>query len=687
MLRVGVGLALLATAPAMAAVERIEISERTPLAGGTAFGPAGSYEKIRGKAWIALDPALPANARIVDLKLAPRDARGRVLFATDFLLLRPVDAAKRNGALFYDVNNRGGIAALGQINGAAPANNDPTTLADTGNGFFFRRGYTLLWSAWTWDVQPKARPGALVLKPPVATDRGKPIIGKVAYEIVVDAPAETAGYVGQLGLPYPFATPGAPDAVLTERDGPDAPRRPIARAKWRFVPAGDGGPPVEVALDGGFRTGRIYEIVIPSRDPYVVGAGLAGIRDLLSHFKTAPVAGQPPLDRALIFGISQSGRVINTMLFQGLNRDEAGRAAFDGAYSHVPGAGRGSFNQRFGQPTRHFSPLLEQIYFTDAFPFTTAPSRDPATGATASLLDGARAGGPLPKIFFANTSAEYWNRSASLLHTTPDGAADAPIDPSARIYFLAGSQHFVGRSRERAPLTACVNTTNHYPTMRALVARLDDWVQGRSAPPGNAVPSIAAGTLVTPEAYKAAFRVPGLTPPAAPLTPPRLDFGPRFSAGIADTVPPRKGAPYPTRVPAPDADGNDRGGVRQVELEAPLATATGWNLRAPQTGFGWAQGRFDGSFVPFARTEAERAQRGDPRPSLERRYADKADFLVKIRAAAERLVSAGFLLRDDVPAIIAEQSGRWDRILAHDPVDASCRYLFAPEPPPARRPN
>ncbi|MCA3254906.1 MAG: hypothetical protein INF91_04720, partial [Alphaproteobacteria bacterium] len=366
----GITLALVAATPAMAAVERIEVVSRTPLAAGASFGSAGAYEKIRGKAWIALDPALPANARIVDLKLAPRDARGRVLFATDFLLLRPADPKKRNGALFYDVNNRGGIAALGQINGAAPAQNDPTTLADTGNGFFFRRGYTLLWSGWTWDVQPKGRPNALAMKPPVATERGKPITGRVAYEIIVDAPAETAGYVGQLGLPYPFATPGAPDAAMTERDGPDAPRRTVPRANWRFVDTAD-GPPVEVALKGGFRPGRIYEIVVPSRDPYVVGAGLAGIRDLLSHFKTAPVAGQPPLDRALIFGISQSGRVINTMLFNGFNRDELGRPAFDGAYSHVPGAGKGSFNQRFGQPTRHFSPLVEQIYFTDAFPFTT----------------------------------------------------------------------------------------------------------------------------------------------------------------------------------------------------------------------------------------------------------------------------------------------------------------------------
>ena len=665
-------------APAAAVVERIEITERTALAEGHAFGDAGTYEKIRGIAHIALDPNLPANAGIVDLKLAPRDAKGRVLVSTDFLLLRPLDPAKRNGALFYDVNNRGSIAVLGQANGRIPAHNDPTTLADTGNQFFFKRGFTMLWSAWTWDVQPGG-PGdrPFVLHPPIATDHGKTITGRVAYEFVVDRATNTAGYTGRNGLPYAFATPGAPDAVMTERESLTGPRRPIPRSAWSFVGSGPRAP-VEVQMEMGFKTGRIYEIVIPSKDPYVVGTGLAGIRDLLSWFKQQPVAGQPPLDRALIFGISQSGRVIDTMLYLGLNRDEAGRPAFDGAYSQVPGAGKGAFDQRFGVATRHFSPLVEQIYFSDAFPFTTTTTRDPVGGATGSMLDGARKAGPLPKMMFANTSAEYWNRSASLLHITPDGKSDAAIDPEARIYLLAGSQHYVGRSRERAPFVNCVNTTDHYPVERALIVALDAWVRGEGAPPASAVPRIAAGTLVTPEAYKAAFpAIPGLTPPDGPLMPPRLDFGPRYGQGIADLVPPKRGPVYPTRVPAPDADGNDRGGVRQVEIEAPLGTHTGWNLRAPETGFPTTQTRFDGSFVPFARTEAERAATHDPRPSIAARYPTKAAFIARARAAAEREAKAGFLLAEDVDGEVAAQGALYDRIMAHDPADKSCSYLFA----------
>jgi hypothetical protein len=162
------------------------------------------------------------------------------------------------------------------------------------------------------------------------------------------------------------------------------------------------------------------------------------------------------------------------------------------------------------------------------------------------------------------------------------------------------------------------------------------------------------------------------------LREPRLDFGPRFaSEGIADHVPPVQGPPFETRVPAPDADGNDRGGVRLIELQAPLGTHTGWNQRAPDTGFPWATARFDGSFVPFARTEAERRSSDDPRPSIESRYPTRSAFLAKVRMAAKHEVAAGFLLSEDVERAVSENLALYDRIMAHAPEDQSCRYLFA----------
>jgi hypothetical protein len=118
---------LLASSKVQAAVERIEVKERSAFAPGVSFGEAGAYEKIRGVAYFALDPKAAANAAIVDLKLAPRDARGLVLFSSELVLLRP--SSGRPTTMIYDVNNRGGIAMLGQINGRSPLNNDPTRRA------------------------------------------------------------------------------------------------------------------------------------------------------------------------------------------------------------------------------------------------------------------------------------------------------------------------------------------------------------------------------------------------------------------------------------------------------------------------------------------------------------------------------------------------------------------------------
>ena len=132
-------------------------------------------------------------------------------------------------------------------------------------------------------------------------------------------------------------------------------------------------------------------------------------------------------------------------------------------------------------------------------------------------------------------------------------------------------------------------------------------------------------------------------------------------------------------MPAPDADGNDRGGVRLIELEVPLGTHTGWNERDAETGFPWATARFDGSFQPFARTEAERRASGDPRPSLEARYPTRETFIRRLHAAAARQVAAGFLLPEDVDRAVAENLGLYDRILAHGPTDQACTYLYSTE--------
>lgn len=450
-----------------------------------------------------------------------------------------------------------------------------------------RQGFTLLFSAWTWDVAPPS-PGAkpLVFVPPVAHQSGgESITGLVENEFAVNAPQDVAVYAGMRGLTYEPAVQNDPAAILSSRARPGDVAVTVDRASWRFVAPVEPGGPGRVQLDHGFQPGLLYQLIYTAKDPNVTGAGLAGIRDLLAYFRDHSFEGAPVPRKVLIFGISQSGRVIGRMLHDGLDVDETGRLAFDGAYMQVPGAGGSAgFNSRFVQPTRHPSLLEEHDYPSDMFPFTSAPSRDSESGEAGSTLDRARdAHGNLPKLLIANTSTEFWNRDASLIATTPDGRADVAPAANVRIYAFMGAQHYVGRSRVRDPYLNCVSTTDHYLAMQALLVALDRWTNGAAAPPASAYPSLRGGTLVPVDAYRAAFpRGIGLVPPDENLREPRLDFGPRFvGEGIADHVPPVQGRPFETRVPAPDADGNDRGGERLIELQVPLGTHTGWNERAP----------------------------------------------------------------------------------------------------------
>jgi hypothetical protein len=119
------------------------------------------------------------------------------------------------------------------------------------------------------------------------------------------------------------------------------------------------------------------------------------------------------------------------------------------------------------------------------------------------------------------------------------------------------------------------------------------------------------------------------------------------------TIPPTEGAAYPVLVGRVDADGNMLDGVRHPNLAAPLGTYTGWNLRADGYGEG-DQCAGTGSFIPFAKTRAERLARGDPRLSLEERYADHAAYVAAVRAAADDLVRERLLLRADADHIIRE---------------------------------
>lgn len=662
--RVRVGLALVTlivtmAAPATAEVSRLVVNTRQAL-------PGGDYEKLAGTVELELDPTHPANAVIVDLERAPRNARGRVQASADFMVLRLRRPPERGSTALLEVSNRGGKAALPYFNRAAWSL-DPATEADLGDRLLMRLNLTLIWVGWQFDV-PR-QPSLLRLRAPIASGANGPIEGLVRSDWTIDRPTTTLALAHRDHVPYPVADTHHADDVLTVRSTRLGPREIVPRDRWRFARA-EGArvvdDPTHIQLDGGFRRGMIYELVYRARNPVVVGIGLAVVRDLVSWARYDP-RSEFPVTAAIGIGISQSGRFLRHFLYQGFNTDEAGRTVFDGMLIHTAGAGRGSFNHRFAQPSRDAHRFSAFFYPTDLFPFTSRTQTDPETGIADGLLArSATRSDHRPKIFFANTGYEYWGRAASLIHTSPDGRVDVAPLPNERIYHLAGGQHFVGAfppsTAEQMGQAYRGNPLDFLVTLRALLVRLVEWVVNDRPPPASAYPTLGAGTLVSIDALKFP-RMPDVRAPAVIHQAYRVDYGPRWAAGIITREPPGIGAPFPALVSQVDADGNEVAGVRGLELLAPLATYTPWQLRGGDGADAGELVDFLGTYVPLPRTEGERHRWGDSRVSIERRYVDKPAYLAVATRGAEALVGAGLLLREDVPRVLERAEQHWDWIM------------------------
>ena len=649
---------------AQAEVARMEIQSRTPFADGQSFGKVGPYEKIVGRLHLEADPAALANARITDVKYAPRNARGKVEFWSDFFLLAPREPRRGNGRLLYDVNNRGNKLALWTFNGVR--GNDPTTAADAGNGFLMEQGYAVLWCGWNGDVLPGE--GRLLCGLPIARQGDRSITGKIHVEICRDEQVRSQPlHWGQWGASaaYPPLSLYPRAALLTMRPtrrdlpaviGPDA----WSFGRWedeRLIP-----DPGHLYVKEGLRPGWIYELIYEGRDPRVSGLGFAAVRDCVAFFRRAeadqqgvknPLSGA--IQKAYVFGISQSARFINHFLFEGFNIDQRWQPVFDAALIHVPGAGRGLFNSRFGMAT--VAGAAHEMFFaaSETFPFATTLQTDPVTGQRGEILARARSGGALPKIIYTQSATEYWCRGGSLLHTDVEGLTDVPLDPQTRLYVVAGAQHLGGGPADRGGYQNLCNPLDDRPALlRAMLTALDRWATDAAPPPASRYPRIADGTLVDLDVFQRQFpRIPDVNLPRSLYRPPRLDFGPRWqSQGIADRVPPAVGPAYRTLVPAVDADGNEVAGVRLPDVSVPLATYTGWNLRSASIGAEGELAPYCGSYFPFAKTASERTRSGDPRSSVRERYPTKDAYVAKVAEAARRLRDERFLLPADADAII-----------------------------------
>ena len=190
---------------------------------------------------------------------------------------------------------------------------------------------------------------------------------------------------------------------------------------------------------------------------------------------------------------------------------------------------------------------------------------------------------------------------------------------------------------------------------------MDQWVKDGTPPPPNTYPKIADGTLV-PLSKWTFPKIPSVNTPHEVNLAYHLDFGSQWKSGIVSNEPPRVGKPFPVLVPQSDADGNDLGGVRLPELQVPLATYTGWNLRDPSIGAPDLRLSFLGSFLPFARNASEREKSGDPRPSVAERYGSREEYLGKFAEAAMNLIKDRFLLREDLAAVLERGEREWNEI-------------------------
>ncbi|MDQ8731791.1 alpha/beta hydrolase domain-containing protein [Bradyrhizobium sp. LHD-71] len=624
----------------------IRIDSIQPFAEGHAFGKTGVYERLKGVAHGTLDPNDPQNTPIVDLEKAPRDANGRVVYEIDLEILRPIEPERGNGVILYEVTNRGN-KLIGRLNGVTPADpanpfelNDPVSRAHAGTGLLFERGLTLIWSG--WDPTLASRNALMTVRFPLAFEDGKPMVRRIREEFQVGKRIPSSD---SIVLTYPAASLDKDRARLMMRRRETDKRIEIPRDQWEFADARH----VRLLPEETQPTPlTIYEFWYEATNSHVAGIAFTAVRDLVSFLRYAPdspLAASKPR-HAIAFGISQSGRYLRHFLDLHMNRDLAGRRVFDGVHAHTGGDGKTFINHSFAEPNRTISQHVDHLYPEAWFPFAAAPGTDPFSGRTGSLFQG---DGTDPLLIQSNTSAEYWEKGASLLTIDGLGKTDLVMPATTRTYLIAGTQHAGALpTAPRGPNANAVNWQSPLPAVRALLVAMEDWVVRGIAPPESHVPSIADGTAVDPATIRFPtapdFALPCVhgsnrTTPVDWIDPPG---SPDNESGKADGA-------YVTLVSAVDPDGNEVAGIRLPPVAVPLATFTGWNV------FRDLPDEFadrDGSFVLFARTKAEREATADTRLSLAERYRSLDDYVSQVKACVDRLVADRLLLLADAAAYV-----------------------------------
>lgn len=597
-----------------AEVIKVEVKNRAVV------GQSG-YEKVAGTVHFALDPKHARNRVIVDVDKAPVNTQGRVEFSSDFYMLRPVDATRANGVALLEVSNRGRKGLIGTFS-RGPGSTDPSTDADLGDGFLTRQGYTLAWVGWQFDVRPEG--GLLTMKAPTAVNSS--LVVRAELTPNDKGPSMTiADFAG-----YPPSDVSGPDTQLTVRTEQFGATQTVNRASYEV----NGN---SLTMKNGFEPGKIYTLAYRTANPAIPGVGLAAYRDFAAWLKHGGVGDvSPRVKHTYAWGSSQSGRFLRTYLYYGFNADEKDRLVLDGVMAHIAGAARLSINERSATPN------ALAMFTATGFPYADRATTDPISGRTEGLLENERAKAHQPKVFYTNSAVEYWGggRSAALVHVSPDGKNDLTLPDNVRTYFLTGTQHSPSRFPARVTQgQQPENPVEYSYTLRALLTAMDGWIRSGKTPPASQYPKLSDGTLVAADQVK----FPAIPGVSSPKTVPAQRINDR---------------PIPFLVPQVDADGNELAGVRTPEIAVPVATYTGWSFRSPSIGGPHLLVSLMGSSMPFAQSTRARAP-GDPRKSIEERYASESAYTAAVQSAAEKLVAAGYLLKDDVGHVLKRAQDHW----------------------------
>jgi alpha/beta hydrolase family protein len=658
------GLAFLALGTAARAeVTGITFTKSSPY-GTTTFGTAGMYEQLDGVVTGEVNPHHPLNRIIQDIERAPRNVRGNVEYAMTFSILKPVDLAKSNHTLVYDVVNRGNKLITSFLNVGTSATNP------AGDGFLQKQGFILVWSGWQGDALAGGGRQVMTVVPVAHNKNGSSITGEVRQEYTPAAAVPSEPLAGNaLTAPIETATLDNSTATLTRRIHWNDPKELVPRSQWAFADCSATNPfpgtpsTTRVCLQGGFDTNHIYELVYIGKDPKVLGIGFAATRDLVAFLRSSapanPLAGA--VRDTIGFGISQSGRFLRAFTQLGFNEDEKGKRVFDGLDPDIASY-RISLNIRFAQPTRLAGTQHTEKQFPgQESPTTWEDTHDRFAHIDGGLLDRCRGSHTCPKVFNTVSSTEYWQAGMSFTTTDADADEDLEIPDNVRIYLFASAQHGGSQPAVAAtqnPVCEQLSNVNSYTyNFRALFLALRDWVVHGKTPPRSRYPMLHRRTLVS--AQRVAFpSIPGVTYVRGFNSRQVLDRGGGFDAtddsGVMDE-PPAVRFTYRELLPQVDADGNEVDGVRSTQVRVPLGTYSGWNTR--KVNFGNPDlCDLSGQYVPFAVHKADR--KGDPRRSVEERYGSKAGYMARVRDAVEDQVEEGLLLPDDAATIVAQEMAR-----------------------------